>query len=49
MLIMEIGDKKPKQYEATFSNWDINPFLPDAMFKFQIPPKAKKISILPRK
>jgi outer membrane lipoprotein-sorting protein len=46
---MEIGGKEPKQYEATFSNWDINPFLPDAMFKFQIPPKAKKISILPRK
>ena len=49
MLIMEIGGKQPKQYEATFSNWDINPFLPDAMFKFQVPPKAKKISILPRK
>ena len=49
MLIMEIGGKVTEQYEATFSNWDINPFLPDAMFKFQTPPKAKKISILPRK
>jgi len=48
MLIMEIGGKQSKQYEATFSNWDINPFLPEAMFKFQAPPKAKKISILPR-
>ncbi len=49
MLIMEIGGKVTEQYEVTFSNWDINPFLPDAMFKFQTPPKAKKISILPRK
>ncbi|WP_290859589.1 DUF2092 domain-containing protein [Flavobacterium sp.] len=49
MLIMEVAGKDSKQYEATFSNWDINPFLPDAMFKFQTPPKAKKISILPRK
>lgn len=49
MLIMEIGGKATQQYEASFSNWDINPFLPDAMFKFQTPPSAKKISILPRK
>jgi hypothetical protein len=49
MLIMEVAGKDSKQYEATFSNWDINPFLPDAMFTFQTPPKAKKISILPRK
>ena len=49
MLIMEVDGKDSKQYEATFSNWDINPFLPDAMFSFQTPPKAKKISILPRK
>jgi hypothetical protein len=34
------------QYEATFSNWQINPDLPVSMFNFLPPPKAKKIRIL---
>ena len=41
--------KETLQYEGTFSNWNINPFLPDAMFQFQPPPNAKEIAILPKK
>jgi len=34
------------QYESTFSNWSINPNIPDAVFDFMPPPNAKLISIL---
>jgi hypothetical protein len=36
------------QYEATFSGWHVNPDLPDAMFDFLPPPKAKEIKLMPR-
>lgn len=49
MIIMYHSTKEGKQYEATFSNWEINPFLPEVMFNFQPPPKAKEILIKPRK
>ena len=49
MIIMYQSSNEAKQYEATFSDWDINPFLPDVMFEFQPPPKAKEILIKPRK
>lgn len=49
MIIMYQSSNEGKQYEATFSDWDINPFLPDVMFEFQSPPKAKEILIKPRK
>ena len=38
--------KGAPQYEATFSDWKINPAVPDAMFNFTPPPGAHKISIL---
>jgi hypothetical protein len=34
------------QYLATFSDWQINPTLPDAMFDFQPPPNASKVRIM---
>jgi hypothetical protein len=34
------------QYQATFSDWIINPDLPDAMFDFQPPPGASRLQIL---
>jgi hypothetical protein len=37
------------QYEASFSNWNINPELPDAMFEFVPPPSSAEIKIIPRK
>lgn len=49
MIIMYLSSSEPKQYEATFSDWEINPFLPEVMFNFQPPPLAKEILIKPRK
>jgi hypothetical protein len=37
-----------QRYEASFSDWVVNPNLPSAMFEFALPPGAKKVSILPR-
>lgn len=37
-----------RQYEATFSNFKLNPEFPDAIFDFMPPPMAREISILPR-
>jgi hypothetical protein len=34
------------QYQATFSDWQVNPSLPLAMFDFQPPPNAKKIRLM---
>lgn len=34
------------QYESTFSNWSLNPNIPNAVFDFLPPPTAKLISIL---
>ncbi|MDF2190649.1 DUF2092 domain-containing protein [Paraflavitalea sp. CAU 1676] len=34
------------QYEATFTNWQINPQLPVSMFDFQPPPGSAKIRIM---
>ena len=36
-------------YEAIFSDWQINPALPSAMFEFALPPGAHQVSILSRK
>ena len=35
-----------KQYEATFSNWVLNPVLPNAVFEFSPPAKAVQINML---
>ncbi len=37
------------QYEASFSNWKINPDLPWAMFEFLPPPGAVEVKIIPKK
>lgn len=34
------------QYQASFSDWQINPTLPDAMFDFLPPPNATKVRIM---
>ncbi len=39
-------NKSNLQYESTFSNWTLNPNIPDAAFDFMPPPNAKLISIL---
>lgn len=42
-------DQNYKQYEATFSNWKLNPKIPDAIFEFTPPANAKQIKILAKK
>jgi hypothetical protein len=39
-------NKSNLQYESTFSNWSVNPNIPNTVFEFLPPPKAKLISIL---
>jgi hypothetical protein len=37
-----------RQYEATFSNWQLNPGIPVTVFEFLPPSKAREIAIMPR-
>ena len=46
MVIVSNTGNTTEQYEAAFSNWEINPVLPDAMFEFTPPPHARKIKIM---
>ncbi len=48
MVITYHDNSVIQRYEATFSDWQINPGLPSAMFEFALPPGANQISILPR-
>ena len=43
-----IIDKKDefKQYAITFTEWDLNPDLPEALFSFDPPPNARNIAIM---
>ncbi|WP_250434807.1 DUF2092 domain-containing protein [Hanstruepera flava] len=38
--------KSNMQYESTFSNWSLNPSVPESAFSFMPPPTARMISIL---
>jgi hypothetical protein len=45
MVIVYTSREMNPQYEATLSEWQINPVLPPALFEFMVPPKAKKIKM----
>jgi hypothetical protein len=45
VVIVYTNKEMNPQFEATLSNWQINPSLPDALFEFTAPPKAKKIKL----
>lgn len=47
MLIM-YHNKSNLQYEASFSDWDINPILPASIFDFLPPPGAREVYLLPK-
>ncbi len=49
MVIFIEGDQKRNHYEATFSNWKLNPKLPDLLFEFEAPEGAIKTSLQPKK
>jgi hypothetical protein len=46
MVIIYTNREMNPQYEATLSDWQINPELPPALFEFMTPPKAKKIKLM---
>ena len=46
-IISKISDKK--YYEAVYSNWRINPKLPDVMFEFQAPEGSVQKKFIPKK
>lgn len=45
-FVIVYKNKGNLQYESTFSNWSLNPDIPDTVFSFLTPPTAKLISIL---
>jgi hypothetical protein len=45
MAIVYTNKDMNPQYEATLSDWQINPSLPPALFEFMVPPKAKTIKM----
>jgi hypothetical protein len=49
MKMVIIYTHKPlnPQYEATLSGWQVNPSLPDALFTFTVPHKARKVKLMP--
>jgi hypothetical protein len=46
VVIVYTGKPGNPQYEAVMDNWQVNPDLPDAMFTFMAPPRAKKIKLM---
>jgi len=46
VVIVYTSKEMNPQFEATLSDWQINPNLPDAMFEFSAPMKAKKIKLV---
>jgi len=43
------SDKSESSYEAVFSNWRINPSLPDMLFEFEPPANSKREKLQPKK
>lgn len=47
MVIVYTNKQMNPQFEAAYSDWQINPGLPDAIFDFKAPPNGKKIKFAP--
>ncbi|HET6999992.1 MAG TPA: DUF2092 domain-containing protein [Puia sp.] len=45
MVIVYTSRDMNPQYEATLSDWQVNPVLPLSLFEFMAPPKARKIKM----
>ncbi len=48
MVIVYFDQNESPQHELTFSNWQINPDLPAALFEFSPPPNASEIILVPK-
>lgn len=49
IVIVYTGKAMNPQYEAVLSNWQVNPNLPDAIFEFTPPVRAKHVKMVPLK
>jgi hypothetical protein len=47
MVIIYTDKEMRPQYEATLNDWQINPSLPDALFTFTVPHRARKVKLMP--
>ncbi|HET6254357.1 MAG TPA: DUF2092 domain-containing protein [Puia sp.] len=47
MVIIYTNKDLHPQYEATLSDWQVNPNLPDALFTFTVPHRARKVKFVP--
>jgi hypothetical protein len=47
-LIIIYKKEGNKHFEATFSDWQVNPEIPVTVFEFLPPPRAREISIMPK-
>lgn len=48
-MVIESKTNKNKYYEATYSNWKINPNLPDVLFEFQPPSGSTQVKFQSKK
>ena len=48
MVIIQ-KEESSKTFESIFSNWVVNPNLPDILFKFTPRPTSKRIKLMPKK
>jgi hypothetical protein len=46
--IKELRNEEKLQFEGSFSNWNINPNLPDALFDFVVPADARRLQMVPK-
>jgi hypothetical protein len=47
MVIIYTNKQEHPQYEAMLSDWQVNPSLPDALFSFTVPHRARKVKLIP--
>ena len=47
MVVIYTNKEMRPQYEATLSDWQVNPSLPDALFTFTVPHRARKVKLMP--
>jgi len=47
MVIVYTSKEMNPQYEAVLTDWQVNPNLPDALFEFAVPHKAKRVRLMP--
>jgi len=49
LVMFNEAENKGERYEATFSNWRLNPTLPDVLFEFAPSESAVKVNLQPKK